>query len=252
MYDWPEVAEANQALWTAIATRLRAEGIAAPQKLERSRDVDSVWHDEGLILSQTCGLPFSTRLRGLVRLIGTPIYDVPGCDGPNYSSMIVMRGGDSAEALSDARARRFAYNSVDSFSGFLALRAAMREARIDPDFVEWIETGSHRASVSAVAGSLADVAAIDPVCWSFALRYEQEAAERLKVIGTTPLRPGLPLITAIERSDDEVRTIRAAIKEALADPATQGAREVLRIAGLGLLDEWDYSATAALARQFLA
>jgi len=250
MYDWPEVQEANQSLWTVIAERLHAAGIAAPLSLERRREIDSVWRDEGLVLSQTCGLPFSTRLRGQVQLIGTPIYDVPGCEGPCYSSMIVVRSDDSAETLANVERRRFAYNSTDSLSGFLALRAAAKEARIDTDSIDWVETGSHRASIRAVAGNVADLAAIDALCWAFALRYEQEAAASLKVIGSTPLRPGPPLITAIERREDEVRTIRAAIKEALDDPATQAAREVLRIVSLGPFDEWDYGLIAALGRQF--
>jgi hypothetical protein len=201
MYDWPEVRAAHQALWTAIAERLRALGIAAPPSLDRSRACDSVWRDAGLVLSQTCGFPFSTRLRGIVRLIGTPIYDVPGCDGAYYSSMIVTRRGERAERLADMKGKRFAYNAADSLSGYLVLRAAMKDANVDPDTASWVETGAHRASVRAVAEDFADVAAIDAVCWTLALRYEPDAASRLKVIGKTPLRPGLPFVTAVERDD---------------------------------------------------
>lgn len=248
MYDWPEIQAANCTLWGSIAERLRVLGIAAPLALDRTRDSESVWRDSGLVLSQTCGFPFSTRLRGLVRLIGTPVYDVPGCEGPYYSSMIVARNADTAEHLADARGRRFAYNTIDSLSGYLVLRAAMKEAGIDPESVEWIETGSHRASVRAVAEDFADVASIDAICWALALRFEPDAAARLKVIGRTPLRPGLPLITAVERRDDEVRSIRTAVKDTFADPATHAARAVLRIAGLGSFDEWDYGMIAALGR----
>jgi ABC-type phosphate/phosphonate transport system substrate-binding protein len=248
MYDWPEVCSAHQSLWTAIAERLRALGVSAPPSLDRSRASDSVWRDAGLVFSQTCGFPFSTRLRGIVRLIGTPVYDVPGCDGPYYSSMIVVRSSEPAERLADLKGKRFAYNAGDSLSGYLVLRAAMKDAHIDPDSASWIETGAHRASVRAVAEDFADVAAIDAVCWAFALRYEPEAASRLKIIGKTPLRPGLPFITAIERHDSEVRTIQVAIKEALADPATQAARAALHIAGLGWFDEFDYGPIAKLGR----
>ena len=72
---------------------------AAPPALNRSRTSDAVWRDPGLVLSQTCGFPFSTRLRGMVRLVGTPIYDVLGCDGPFYSSMIVVRTDEPASGL---------------------------------------------------------------------------------------------------------------------------------------------------------
>ena len=248
MYDWPEVQAANCTLWSAIAGRLRALGIPAPHSLERSRPADAVWRDAGLVLSQTCGFPFSTRLRGMVRLVGTPIYDVPGCSGAYYSSMIVVRNGLSIERLADVAGRRFAYNSADSLSGHLAPRAAMREGRVDPDSCQWSETGSHRLSILADAEEAAEVAAIDAVCWALALRYEPQAAARLKVIETTPFRPGLPFITAVERGDDGVRSLRIAIKEALSDPATRAARKLLHIVGLGALDEWDYGLIAALGR----
>ena len=248
MYDWPEVLPAHQSLWSAIADRLSAIGVAVPESLERTRTCDSVWRDAGLVLSQTCGFPFSTRLRGIVRLIGTPIYDVPGCDGAYYSSIIVTRSGERAERLADMKGKRFAYNAADSLSGYLVLRAAMKEANIDPDSVNWIETGAHRASVRAMAEDFADVAAIDAVCWALALRYEAEAASRLKVIAKTPLRPGLPFITAIERNESEVRAIEMAIKDVLVDPATKAAGEALRIAGLGSFNEFDYSPMANLGR----
>ena len=249
MYDWPEVHAAHQSLWTAIAGRLSKLGIAAPQFLDRTRALDSVWRDAGLVLSQTCGFPFSTRLRGIVRLVGTPIYDVPGCDGAYYSSMIVARSSESSESLAGLKSKRFAYNAADSLSGYLMLRAAMKDARIDPDTATWIETGAHRASIRAVAEDFADVAAIDAVCWALALRYEPEAASRLKVIATTPLRPGLPFVTAVERDESEVGSIQLAIKDALADPATKPAREALRISGLGSFNEFDYGPIAALGRR---
>jgi ABC-type phosphate/phosphonate transport system substrate-binding protein len=250
MYDWPEVAWANDALWQAIAERLRAYGIAAPAALDRSGSYDATWRDSGLVLSQTCGLPFSTGLRGLVKIVGTPIYEVPGCEGPYYSSMIVVRTDEPAERLAEIAARRFVYNTPDSLSGYLALGAALKEAGIHRRPAEWIESGSHRASIRTVAEGRADVAAIDALCWTLAHQYEPEAVSRLKVIGATPLRPAPPLITAVERRADEVEAIRAAIKAAIADPSTKPARQALRIGGLGMFDEWDYGPIAALGRQF--
>jgi ABC-type phosphate/phosphonate transport system substrate-binding protein len=248
MYDWPELEAAHGLLWAAIAERLRALGIPAPVSLDRSRPSDAVWRDAGLVLSQTCGFPFSTRLRGMVRLVGTPIYDVPGCTGAYYSSMIVVRNGLKAERLADVAGLRFAYNSLDSLSGHMAPRAAMTECRVDPDSCQWIETGSHRLSILSLTEEVADVASIDAVCWALALRYEPQAAARLKIIETTPFRPGLPFITAVERDDEGLRSLRTAVKEALSDPATHAARRLLHIAGLGSLDEWDYGLIAALGR----
>lgn len=249
MYDWPEVAWAHDQLWAALAERLNAAGIAAPETVDRSRDADLVWRDPGLVLSQTCGFPFSTRLRGIVRLVAVPTYGVAGCQGLHYSSMIVARSTEPAEELRLFAERRFAYNAADSLSGYFALRLAMKEAGIDAANVKWIETGSHRASIRAVATEDADVAAVDAVCWALAFSHEPESTSVLKVIAVTPLRPGLPLVTAVERSDDEVATMRAVLKDTFADPATKRARSALRIVGVGTSNEWDYIPIAALARK---
>ncbi len=37
MYDFPEISEANDALWRRIASALRAKGVEAPAALERAR-----------------------------------------------------------------------------------------------------------------------------------------------------------------------------------------------------------------------
>src|SRR5579863_6202452 len=54
MYDFPSIAEANAELWAAIGGYLRAAGIAAPEKLERS-GLNDVWRSPRLIFGQTCG-----------------------------------------------------------------------------------------------------------------------------------------------------------------------------------------------------
>jgi len=246
MYDWPEVQWAHDALWTAIRFRLRSAGMAAPEKLDRARASDEIWADPGLVLSQICGYPFSARLIGKARLVATPVYAVEGCEGPYYSSVIVARRGEGTSSLADFAGRRFAFNARDSLSGCIALRLAMRAGGLDPDAVHWIETGGHRASVRAVAGDEADVASIDAICWALAKDHEPEAVSRLRVVARTPLRPGLPYLTAI-RAEAEIEAIRAAMEDAIADPATETARRALHVSGVALLAEPEYAALADLS-----
>lgn len=249
MYDWPEVRWATDALWAAIAERLAERGIAAPPKLDRDRPMEEAWTDPNLVLSQTCGWPYATRLIDRVRYVGTPVYDVPGCDGPLYSSMIVARRSDAAAGFPVLARRRIARNSADSFSGFVVLRAAMQDAGIDPDAAAWVETGGHRASIAAVASGKADVAAIDAVCWALAVEHEAAAAAELTIVSATPLRPGLPLITARTRNAEEVEALAAAFAEAVASPGLETAAQALRVAGVVRLDEGDYRRTAERFRE---
>jgi ABC-type phosphate/phosphonate transport system substrate-binding protein len=251
MYDWPEVSWANDALWSAIAERLNTRGIAAPARLDRTRPSEDVWRDPGLVLSQTCGYPFASRLSDKVRLVGTPIYEVDGCTGPFYSSFIITRIEAVERQLSDFRGRRIAFNARDSLSGYVAVIAAITACRLDAGDFEWVETGSHRASLTAVVDGSADLAGIDSVCWGLAGRHQGDAVEGLRILERTPLRPGLPFITAGRRSEKELATLRLALRHVLADPTTEAARAALFLKDFVVLDPSEYAPLADLYRKDL-
>ena len=96
---------------------LAGHGVPAPAALDRRADYASVWREPGLVLSQTCGYPYATALRGRVQLVATPAYRAAGCDGARYCSMLLVRADDPAQALADLRGRRVAFNATDSQSG---------------------------------------------------------------------------------------------------------------------------------------
>ena len=167
-----------------------------------------------LVLSQTCGYPFATRLRGMVRLVGTPIYDVPGLRRTVLFQHDRRTAPTSRQAACGARPDGASPSTAATASRdmWLSVRR-IREAGLDPGAVEWIETGSHRASMRAVAEEEADVAAIDAVCWSLALRHEPKAVSRLKVLGhdASPPRPAVHHRGGAARRA-RCRTIRSAIE----------------------------------------
>lgn len=103
------------------------------------------------------------------------------------------------------RGKRFAYNGPDSMSGILALTRDLAAAgeSLDEVFSERVETGSHRASVVAVAEGRADVCAVDCRTWHLAERHEP-AAGAVQVVGWTGLRKGLPMITSRRTPKDIV------------------------------------------------
>lgn len=244
MYDWPEVAWATDALWRAIAERLNAAGLAAPETLERSRPMEDVWRDPGLVLSQTCGWPYATRLKDAVALVATPVYDAEGCAGPHYSSALVARRASAPKNLADCVGLRFALNSRESLSGYIALVAEMRKAGLDPDAAKWIETGGHRASLRAVAEGRADVASVDCICMALAREHEADMVARLTTFARTRPRPALPLITARGHSAAEIMLMRAAVAEALADREAVLPREALHLRAVEALEEADYAAAS--------
>jgi ABC-type phosphate/phosphonate transport system substrate-binding protein len=189
----------------------------------------TLWKHPGLLLAQTCWGPMEQGLDEHVVVVGQPRYDgIEGGYGELYSSAILMRrsspspvrGGSAHSAgvgvaqplpLDLLRNSRLAFNSADSMSGILALTRdleALGESLAI--FGERIETGSHRASIVAVAQGRADVCAIDCKSWQLAERHEPAAAD-LQVVGWTALRKGLPFITSRHTSPEVVARMRSVL-----------------------------------------
>ncbi|MDQ1184169.1 phosphate/phosphite/phosphonate ABC transporter substrate-binding protein [Agrobacterium larrymoorei] len=171
-------------------------------------DLDVLWRHPALLIAATCWGPMELGLQNHVQVIGQSQYeDVAGGLGIYYSSAIIGRRGEGASVMAPEtgepilpislfRGRKLAFNEHRSMSGHLALKRdleAMGEGL--GLFSELVETGAHRASVTAVARGAADFAAIDCRSWMLAERYEP-AAKDLHVVGWTGRRKGLPFIRA--------------------------------------------------------
>lgn len=229
MYDWPELREATDAWWAGIARHL---GVTAG--LARGPDYQGVWLRPDLLFSQTCGYPFTHKLRGKVRLVATPHYDASGCDGPNYCSIVFAR---EARPLADFRGRRAAVNHADSMSGMLALKLVFAPlAERGRFFGSAFDSGGHIASLNAVRDGRADVCAVDAVCVALAGRYRPDYLEGLVAIARSPMVPGLPYVTVA----GDITKLRAGLASAFADPTLSEVRDRLLLTGHSVLDVKDY------------
>ena len=238
MYDLPGARGATDGWWAALAEAFGARGVASPPTLDRRQDYAGAWLEPGLVLSQTCGYPYHTRLRGRVQLVATPVYRAPGCEGARYRSVLVVRADEPAQDLSGLRGCRVAYNSTGSHSGYNALRRSVAPLASHGRFFRGrMATGSHEASAAAVASGAADLCAIDCVSWAMFGKYQPNAVAGLRVLGYTPAAPGLPLITTPMAPLERIRDALAAV---LAAPELAATREALLLDGLELLDEVAY------------
>jgi ABC-type phosphate/phosphonate transport system substrate-binding protein len=228
MYDWPQVAAATDRLWQGIRDRLRDAGFAAPERLSRGDSVWDIWESADLVLAQTCGMPYRTRLHGQVNLVATPDYGLPDAPPGHYYSEIVVRADEPGE-VGDFIDRTLAFNGQDSQSGWAAPQNHV--ANLGLRFTRTLHTGAHRESARAVADGRADIAAIDAVTWRlYAAHFPAEAA-RLRVIAHTAPTPGLPLITSRSRPPAALAEAVAGAIEALAlpDRAALGIRGIVAI-----------------------
>ncbi|MDE3122468.1 MAG: PhnD/SsuA/transferrin family substrate-binding protein [Paracoccaceae bacterium] len=223
MYDMAPLLAANDAFWAAIRDALWARGIAAPDALDRQTGMWEGWMSPDLVLGQTCGMPYRTKLHGHVTLIAAADYGLPDTPPGHYHSVFVARPEDGDKRPEDFAARPFTYNQPESHSGWAAPQnwAAARGFRFRPA----VESGGHRASALAVAEGRGDLAALDAITWRFLTVHEPDLTRRLTVIGRTDTAPGLPFIAA---PGADAGAMRAALAEAL-DALPQAIRETLMI-----------------------
>ncbi len=206
MYDRPETASANDALWAAFRSRL-GEG---PEHLDRNIGLWEAWEHPDLLLSQTCGLPYSTRLHSKVALVGSPDFGLPGCPAGHYNSVLVTRA-DNRVALKTLFTQRIVINQSHSQSGHGALFSHARRLGVTPG--PMTESGAHMRSAEMVARNEADITAIDAHTWRLIQRYD-DTARLLRERDRTSPTPATPFITARHR--DPV-PLRRALKAALSD-----------------------------------
>jgi len=242
MYDLPELEEANDRIWTAIAQRLRDEGVAGvPRRLTRGAPLTALWADPSLLLAQACGYPLMTDLAGQVRFVATPRYAAPGCRGPFHRSAVVVRVLERAQGLAELAGARLALNDETSGTGMNLLRALVAPlAGGRPFFGEVAVTGSHLASAEAVAGGTADLAALDCVTWAHLRRLRPTLAAQLRVLTWSAESPGLPLITARQTDEATLAALARALAEVARDPKLAGARRELLLDGFSDLPEARY------------
>jgi ABC-type phosphate/phosphonate transport system substrate-binding protein len=231
MYDRPETAAANDQLWTAIRKNL-ADG---PDRLTRDMDPWQIWKSPELLLAQTCGCPFRTRLYGEVELVGTPDYGNPDCPPGYYRSVFIARRSSPLPQIAHLDRRRFAFNDALSQSGWAAPLIHLQDRDVLPG--ELIETGSHRASAQAVAEGRADFAALDMLSWDMIQSYD-DFAQKLCVVDLTEPTPGLPLITSLNQ---DPAALFLAVKSAIGS-LDDSTRATLRLKGFLHIPTSDYLA----------
>ena len=228
MYAQPANRAAHDALWALIRDGLRDRGVTAPETLDHDINHVESWGHPDLVLGQICNLPYRAEFRDRVTLIGTADYDLPDCPPGHYYSHVVTR----TEPV-DLVTARFACNDLMSHSGYgTAQRWAQDRGLV---FTSALVTGSHRASMAAVAAGVADLAVIDAQTWWIAAQ-EDGITDGLHIIGHTAPSPGMTFIT---RPGQEPAPYFAAVNDAINSLPAQ-YRKILNLRGIVHLPQTAY------------
>ena len=168
----------------------------------RASDDAGVWdHD----LVWACGL---VTARALAHreftgdVVAAPVF--AGETRPVYRSVVVARPDGLVRRLADLARRRVAVNETASWSGCRGPLAELARAGLPRAFGRMLLTGTHRASVEAVAAGRADAAAIDCTVWDHLRGVDAATTDRLVLVDRTGDWPAPPFSLA-ERLDPDAR-----------------------------------------------
>ena len=228
MYVAPdEIQQANRQWLARIVERLDLSRRDADHL-----DLHSLWLAPELLVTQTCGYPLMTQLRGRVRVIGRPRYELPHSSGGEHCSLLLTRDDNPRTTLAQFYNSRGVINGHDSNSGMNLLRERLAPLQHDGRFFASVGiSGAHRESLRWLRENRADLAAIDSVTYDYLARFAPQEVAGLRVVTRSAPSPTLPYIGPLGLSDERVATIRQAMNQALKDlpqlVETLGVREVL-------------------------
>ena len=171
MYVAPAaVLQANQAWLARIFERLNLTRRNADHL-----DLHGLWLAPELLVTQTCGYPLMTQLRGKVRVIGRPRYELAHSSQGEHCSLLLTREDNSLNELADFYDSRGVINGHDSNSGMNLLRERLAPLQRDGRFFASVGiSGAHRESLRWLREGRADLAAVDSVTYDYLARFAPE------------------------------------------------------------------------------
>jgi ABC-type phosphate/phosphonate transport system substrate-binding protein len=247
-YDLPEITAATDALWRSVARQLRRHGLRdVPGVLNRHIPYERQWTSSELLFGQACGYDVLIAYPERLRLVATPAYMAAGCGPSTYCSLVVVCEDAPYRVMEDLRGARCVLNTPTSHSGTNVLRALVAPLHRDGRFFARVEmSGAHDKSLAMILGGEADVAAIDCVTWALLGRHRPRAIAGTRVLCQTDPVPAPPYVTSARMPDHRLDRIRAALIEALEEPALRDVKADLLIDHVAVLPLEAYEPIARL------
>ncbi|MBK5408467.1 PhnD/SsuA/transferrin family substrate-binding protein [Pseudomonas sp. TH34] len=224
MYVAPqEVQQANERWLSRILERL-----GLTRRNAEHLDLRSLWRAPELLLTQTCGYPLMTELRGQVQVIGRPRYELPHSSGGQHCSLLLTRDDNPRTALADFHNSRGVINGHDSNSGMNLLRERLAPLQQGGRFFAEVGiSGAHRESLRWLRENRADLAAIDSVTFDYLARFAPQEVAGLRIVTRSAPSPTLPYITAPGSSEHLREAMNLALQDLPDVVQTLGVHAVL-------------------------
>ena len=175
-----------------------------------------------------CGLPYIQLARQTpapVELLAAPVIAGERYGGrPIYFSDVIVRRSSSTQTFGELRGRSWAYNDLDSHSGYNVTRHHLvRLGETRGFFGRVVEAGFHQRAMRMVAAGEIDAAAIDSQVLAIELRDQPALAEELRVIDALGPSTIQPVVAAQHLQLDLRAAIRTVLLEMSDNPSARVA-----------------------------
>lgn len=173
-----------------------------------------------------CGLPYVQLTRSSpapVELLAAPVLQGERYhDQPVYFSDVIVRRDSPYHVFTDLRGCRWAYNDLDSHSGYNITRYTLvRLGETRGFFGRVVEAGFHQEALRMVADGRVDASAIDSQVLAIELRDHPDLAGRVRIIETLGPATIQPVVAARHVSASLQDDLRAALCTMDADPTSR-------------------------------
>jgi len=251
MYDFPEVHTSTMEIVDALVTALSTIGLSAHTEVPNASvhsDLMRHWLGAGMLLSQSCGLPFIEELHTSVNVVGTPLWTDVSDDRGRYRTVIVVPESLGITSIDQAVGLRAVVNNTQSLSGWCSLGIALANATNDSAVATpYVQSGGHAASLQMLQDGDADIASIDSATYRLLSRHRPALVENVRVIGYGPAVPATPIIVSKSSTVDADELYRV-VSGVFGRSELQAALGNIGICGFVRLANSDYDSVMDLAK----
>lgn len=175
---------------------------------------------------------------------GLELLAAPVVNGKiTYNSYIIVNADNPISKFSDLRGKTFAFTDEQSNTGKLVPTYMIAKLGETPEmfFSKFIYTGSHDASINAVANKVVDGAAVDSLIYDYIKKRKPGLISSTKIIEISPSF-GIPMMVVNPKLDDDLKsTLRRFMLSAHLDPEIKEVLTNMEIEKFTVISDSDYN-----------
>lgn len=215
--------------------------------------LSALWAREDLGCVMMCGLPYTQRA-ARPALVASPVPAGERYAGrPVYFTDLAVRADSPYLTLEDTFGGIVGFTLVDSYSGYVAMRAHLmpyREARSAALYRKVIGGFVNaRQMIEALDAGLIDVGPLDSYYFDLLRANDPGCAQKVRIVGSTDAAPIPAFVSTATLARGDLERLQDALLRAGTAPELGAQREALQLARFTVPQEQDYATIGSALAQ---